>query len=715
MAWDDTSSSSDASASAPVTVDANGPTSLHEAQQLFQATFEQAAVGIAHVNLQGQWLRVNQKLCDILGYSPDELLQLTFQDITYPADLHTDLKYVGQLLAGKLSTYSMEKRYLRRDRSTVWANLSVSLVLDEAGRPQYFISIVQDISRRKQAEEAYRRQEELFRASVETMLDSFGIYTALRDADGQIVDFRIEYVNQAACDNNRMTREEQIGRGLLEILPAHRDIGLFDDYCRVVETGQPLAREMLLYSDVYNGQQLDRAFDIRVTKLGDGFAAAWRDVTERKRAEVEREQLLAGERAARIQAEEAIDRITRLQKVMTLLAASVTPQEVADVILSEGINALGAVAGTIALLTPDAQNLEVLHAVGYPVEVMEQWRRFPADTSTPLGEAAALGRLVLLPSRVEAKEDYPILPIIDRLGDGALCAAPLTSHGRVIGALGLSFRGPYEFGRADEEFMLSLVQQCAYALDRAALYASEQHAGAEAQEAVRVREAFFSVASHELKNPLTVVLGNAQLLERYCAADPNMPERAQRLSRVIFNQATRLDKMISALLDTSRIERGTLTLQRGPVDLSALTRRLVTETQPSHLRHRLTWAGPDEPLVIDGDELRLEQVLTNLLSNAVKYSPKGGAVTVRLERQGDEAVVSVADQGIGIPTDALPALFRRFGRIQNAEDLHITGLGLGLFVVKEIVTLHGGQVGVESVEGQGSVFTVRLPLARAGG
>ncbi|MEE9167897.1 MAG: PAS domain S-box protein [Candidatus Neomarinimicrobiota bacterium] len=127
-----------------------------------------------------------------------------------------------------------------------------------------------------------KESEERFRTSVENMLDCFGIYTAIRDESGVIVDFRIDFINAAACGSNRMTREEQIGKGLCELLPAHRETGLFDEYCHVVDSGRPLEKETLEYEDAYGKKSLSRAFDIRASKLGDGFVAAWRDITERK-------------------------------------------------------------------------------------------------------------------------------------------------------------------------------------------------------------------------------------------------------------------------------------------------------------------------------------------------------------------------------------------------------------------------------------------------
>ncbi|WP_240324436.1 sensor histidine kinase [Trinickia diaoshuihuensis] len=137
--------------------------SLRDSETRFRTTFEQAAVGIAHVGTSGRWLRVNQKLCDIVGYTREELLTKTFQDITHPDDLDTDLAQMRQVLDGRLHTYTLEKRYLRKDGSEFWIELTVALVRDEAGLPDYFISVVADISDRKRAEEALRISREELR------------------------------------------------------------------------------------------------------------------------------------------------------------------------------------------------------------------------------------------------------------------------------------------------------------------------------------------------------------------------------------------------------------------------------------------------------------------------------------------------------------------------------------------------------------------------
>jgi PAS domain S-box-containing protein len=123
-----------------------------ESDERFRTTFERAAVGIAHVATNGRWLRVNQKLCDIVGYSPDELMTRSFQDITHPEDLDSDLEQMRALLAGEIEQYSMEKRYLRKDGMPIWIHLTGTLVRDAAGAPDYFIAVVENIARRKAAE-----------------------------------------------------------------------------------------------------------------------------------------------------------------------------------------------------------------------------------------------------------------------------------------------------------------------------------------------------------------------------------------------------------------------------------------------------------------------------------------------------------------------------------------------------------------------------------
>lgn len=231
-----------------------------------------------------------------------------------------------------------------------------------------------------------------------------------------------------------------------------------------------------------------------------------------------------------------------------------------------------------------------------------------------------------------------------------------------------------------------------------------------AQEAIREREALLSIASHELKNPLTALLGYAHLLQRRLTAEAEVLERDQQTVQTIVAQAERLNRMLTELLDMSRLDNRQFSMERFPVDLSTLIHTLVEEARPTLEQHTITIEDADRPIMVTGDQERLAQVLRNLLSNAIKYSPHGGQVSIKIATQDEHAHVSIQDQGIGIPADALAQLFQRFYRAPNTVGQGITGFGIGLYVVKEIVTRHNGTINVTSTEGHGTTFTISLPL-----
>jgi signal transduction histidine kinase len=290
------------------------------------------------------------------------------------------------------------------------------------------------------------------------------------------------------------------------------------------------------------------------------------------------------------------------------------------------------------------------------------------------------------------------------LGFTSYIAVPLIAHERTLGTITLvSATSGRRYTEADLALAEDLAQHAALAIDNARLY----H---EAQEALRTRDQFLSIASHELKTPLTSLLGYAELLERRTARERTLPQRDQNAVQVIVKQASQLSKMVTSLLDLSRIQTGQLSTERVPLDLGGLVERAVMEVQPTLDRHTLRFNGPDEPLIVEGDDVRLEQVLQNLIGNAIKYSPEGGPVSIRLSRRNGQAYIEVADEGIGIPAPAQARLFQRFYRAGNVDPEQVGGLGIGLYVVKEIVAMHGGQIDVASEEGKGSSFTVRLPL-----
>jgi PAS domain S-box-containing protein len=251
--------------------------------------------------------------------------------------------------------------------------------------------------------------------------------------------------------------------------------------------------------------------------------------------------------------------------------------------------------------------------------------------------------------------------------------------------------------------------------DRLVLLAREQAARQAAEAAIRLRDTFLSVASHELKTPLTALLGTVHLLERWATRDAVWTDQSYHALQRIAQQARRLTTMVDGLLDLSRLESGQFALTPEPLDLAALVQQVVTAWTAQVNTHALTYAGPTTPLMVLGDAGRLEQVLDNLLQNAIKYSPAGGVVTVRAAPCGARVAVAVSDQGIGIAEADQDQLFTPFYRAAPGATPPVGGLGIGLYVVKEIITRHGGDVTVTSTVGQGTTVTLWLPAAPAPG
>jgi PAS domain S-box-containing protein len=224
----------------------------------------------------------------------------------------------------------------------------------------------------------------------------------------------------------------------------------------------------------------------------------------------------------------------------------------------------------------------------------------------------------------------------------------------------------------------------------------------------RMQQEFLAMASHELRSPVTAIRGRAQLMRRRGAYSEVAVD-------AIVEQSDRLVRLIADLLLASRIEADRLDLLLAETDVAAEARAAAESVAAQG--HVVHVEAPAEPLVVLADSHRLGQVFANLLTNAVKYSPGGREIVVRVERDGAAARVQVIDQGVGIPAEALPRLFDRFYRVSETAR-GASGLGLGLYISRRIVEAHGGTIAVASVPGQGSTFTVTLPLGapdRSGG
>ena len=314
------------------------------------------------------------------------------------------------------------------------------------------------------------------------------------------------------------------------------------------------------------------------------------------------------------------------------------------------------------------------------------------------------------------------------------CAAALSAwfgrvYGRAIGrgvdaAVALGHGDVPDPGRsriAEIDRLLQALRQAGDALRRAQVF--REQAGAErqhllereqkarqmAEEENRAKDQFLAMLGHELRNPLAPIGTAAQLLKM-----PNLdPHRARYAGDVIGRQIEHMNRLLSDMLDVSRVTRGLVTLNLEDVDLRNVVERAVEQTRPlmEECHHRLELRVPPHPLMVRGDQTRLTQVAANLLTNSAKYTPPHGHIQLVLSGSGDEAQLQVADDGEGIAPELLPRVFDLFSQGERRPDRPQGGLGLGLALVRSLVHLHGGGVDVSSPgRGGGSIFTVRLPL-----
>ena len=295
-------------------------------------------------------------------------------------------------------------------------------------------------------------------------------------------------------------------------------------------------------------------------------------------------------------------------------------------------------------------------------------------------------------------------------------AVPVVSRsGEVLGGLFFGHSSAGVFGAREERLVSGIAAHAAVAFDNARLYEAERQARAEAEAAVRARDEFLGIASHELRNPLAGLTASLQLLRRWHARGQLDAPRLARFLGAIDASAARLSALLDDLLDVSRLRAGQLRLHPQPTDLAAVVRDLVERHRQQHPDREieLTVAGADYRLLLDPD--RIEQVVANLLSNALKYSPNGGeAVRVSVHEGEDEGILlHVRDAGIGLPAGATEAIFEPFGRAANAAAMNIPGMGLGLYICRHIVQSHGGRIWAESQgEGHGTTLSVWLPRAK---
>jgi PAS domain S-box-containing protein len=358
-----------------------------------------------------------------------------------------------------------------------------------------------------------------------------------------------------------------------------------------------------------------------------------------------------------------------------------------------------------------ARQLAVAHADPAKVAWAEELgRRYPTDLNAPRGLPQVLrsGRPEVYPEITDdmlqrGARDAAHLEILRGLGLRSYMVVPLVARGRTLGALSfVAAESGLRYGPDDLALAEDLARRAALAVDNARLYR-------EAQEADRRKDEFLALLGHELRNPLAPIRTSLHLLRLKANGDAAV----RQVVGIMERQVATLVRLVDDLLDVSRITRGKVELRKEAVDVAVAVARAVETVRPflDERRHRLEVAAPAEPLWVEADPARLEQVLANLLNNAGRYTEPGGQIRVAVERAGAEAVLCVRDNGIGIRAEMLPRVFDLFQQADRLPGRTGEGLGIGLTLVRRLVELHGGSITAASNgPGRGSEFTVRLAL-----
>ncbi|HEU0189020.1 MAG TPA: PAS domain S-box protein, partial [Gallionella sp.] len=663
--------------------------SLLESKQMFSTTFDLAAVGIARVAPDGHWLDVNNKLCDIVGYTREELLALTFQDITHPDDLDTDLGYVRQMLNKEITTYSLEKRYLRKSGEIVWINLSVALVWRDDGSPDYFISVVDDINKRKQAENSLRQLSLAVEQSPHSII--------ITDLNANI-----EYVNNAFARTSGYSSTEVIGRNPRLLKSGRTPKASFDDMWAHLTRGEVWVGEFT--NRRKDGSEYIESAKISPVRQTDGrvtnYLSIQDDITERKRANEALQQSKA-----------------RIETLMNSVA--------------EGIYGVDA-QGNCTFINPAG-----LRLLGYQeeTELLGKHMHTLIHHTRANGSHYPTAECRLYHS-LQTNEDIHVDDELFWRKDGSsfpvdYWSRQITHNGEVNGAV-ITFMDITDRKLAEQELRHLNDELEEKVLARTA---ELEQAMLEAYQANRTKSEFLSAMSHEIRTPMNGVIGMLDVLQQ-----SNLNGSQIETVNIIHDSAYALLSIIDDILDFSKIEAGKFQIDSMPMDVAGVVEGACETLIPmaSKKEVELTlFTDPAIPSQVIGDPGRVRQILVNLVNNAIKFSSgqqRQGKVSVRAvlvnpvrpepveglggstgsprtaggELEQVTLEFRITDNGIGIDEATKARLFTAFTQADTSTTRTYGGTGLGLAISRQLANIMGGEIMVQSEPGKGSVFSLRL-------
>ena len=631
-----------------------------EAQKtLIYATFENAAVGVVHIALSGQYGLVNPKFCAMLGYTREELLKMGPRDITFGDDRIAGGGFMETLLRGESEVVSAEKRYVRKNGQVIWVNLTLSVVADSTGKPKHFIGIVEEISQQKEVESSYAATfEEAGVGIAHIAVTTDCVLKANRkfcELLGYTQDEMIGLNSSAWRNSGELEKQEVLTRGPLLAGTIKMTSA---DRCWLRKDGAKvwINRSLSLVRDAAGGPLY--------------FITIAQDISEKivaqhalKKAAEDLEKRVA-ERTLELKRSESRLGFLLSSTPATIYTCSVEPPYATTYVSPNVSNALGYTVDEF-LATPDFWKDHI-----HPEDIERVF--------AGLQQVFEDGKHAIEYRMQKKSGDW--IWVYDEL---CVAGYPDNAVAELIG------------------YFIEITA-------RRKMEEAIESSSIEAQRSNQAKSQFLTRMSHELRTPLNSLLGYAQIMSE-CAVD--MPIGQERKSiEAISKSGWYLLRIITDLLDLAAIEGNKIEMYFENVQLQDVLDECFVTIEPMAKAHSVEIKSAQVPhgLVLRADRFRLRQVLINLLVNAVKYNRSGGKVEIECKRsQTGRIQVCVTDTGIGIQAEDIPALFEPFSRF-HGRSRSIEGIGLGLTIAKRLVELMNGTIQVESVAGQGSKFWIEL-------
>lgn len=405
-------------------------------------------------------------------------------------------------------------------------------------------------------------------------------------------------------------------------------------------------------------------------------------------------------------------RVEILHKIIENISRQLDLKKLLKVTLTTVMSVMRADAGSVMLLDETGKNIQVALAEGSGAKNIK-------GVTVPLGESVAGkvlrdGKGAMLHSDIDISQFPKFISkkrtILSSLSVPVAIRANDQEGANLLGVINLNrIENKEQFNEGDKNFLEALSGQLGIAVINAQAFEREKLAAEQLRLVDYMRADFVSSVTHELRTPLVSLRGYTSLLSD--RGDEMGPDEQKKVLKIMSANTHRLERLVDQILAVSGIERGVLSLEEEEVGMAALIEECVQVIRgQSKVNHPIAIQWLSKPGKLRGDPLRLEQVFVNLLSNAVKYSPEGGDINIVVDRDSTWLTVSIRDHGMGIAEEHQAGIFEKFKRIGGDQTKGIEGTGIGLYLVKEIVEMHKGEVDLDSEPGKGSTFTVRFPV-----